>query len=60
MWFGRTMLAAMAGAAAVAATVAVGVASGQEKQPVTLTVGLTRDFDSLNPLVGVVVPDYDV
>jgi len=31
-----------------------------KKATVTLTVGLTQDFDTLNPAVGQLVPDYDV
>jgi peptide/nickel transport system substrate-binding protein len=40
---------------AVAAAVA---ADGEDK--VVFTVGLTNDYDSLNPMVGVEVPDFDV
>jgi peptide/nickel transport system substrate-binding protein len=44
--------------ALVAATVAVGAEDDGDK--VVFTVGLTNDYDSLNPLVGVEVPDYEV
>lgn len=44
-------------AALAAVTVAVG-ADGESK--VVFTVGLTNDYDSLNTMVGVEVPDFDV
>jgi peptide/nickel transport system substrate-binding protein len=48
--------------ATLAALVVAGVASAQESDggKVVLTVGLTNDFDTLNPIVGVEVPDYEV
>ncbi len=48
-------LAAVAGALALVATV-----GAARQQKVVLTVGLTQDVDSMNPTVGVLVPDYDV
>lgn len=43
--------------ALVAATAAVGADDGDE---VVFTVGFPGDFDTLNPLMGVEVPDYEV
>jgi peptide/nickel transport system substrate-binding protein len=42
--------------ALAAATVAIGAEGGK----IVFTVGLTNDFDTLNPVVGVEVPDYEV
>jgi len=42
------------------ALVAVAVASAAEGDKVVFTVGLTNDVDTLNPVVGVEVPDYEV
>lgn len=44
--------------AALAAVTVATAADGDEK--VIFTVGLTNDYDSLNPMVGVEVPDFDV
>ncbi len=54
----RSLLAVLTvGAALVAATVGL-AAEGDEK--VVFTVGLVNDYDTLNPIVGVEVPDYEV
>lgn len=53
----RTLLVLLA--TAVALVVAAG-ATAQDGDKQTLTVGLTNDVDTLNPLVGVEVPDYEV
>jgi peptide/nickel transport system substrate-binding protein len=45
---------------AVTALLAVTGATAAEGDKLVLTVGLANDFDTLNPLVGVEVPDYDV
>ena len=47
--------------ALVALGVVVAGASGQDgDEKVVFTVGITNDVDSLNPIVGVEVPDYEV
>jgi peptide/nickel transport system substrate-binding protein len=51
---------AIALAATVAALTLVAAATAQDDDRVVFTVGLTNDVDSLNPLVGVEVPDYEV
>jgi peptide/nickel transport system substrate-binding protein len=54
----RWIAVALVSAVALAA---VGAATAQDDgDKVVLTVGLTNDFDTLNPLVGVEVPDYEV
>lgn len=46
---------------AVVALACVAVASGADgTKKVVFTVGLTNDYDTLNPVVGVEVPDYEV
>jgi peptide/nickel transport system substrate-binding protein len=48
-------------AAALVALAAVAAALAQDDgDKVTFTVGLTNDYDTLNPVVGVEVPDYEV
>jgi len=44
----------------LAALAAVTVAGAAEDEKVVFTVGLTNDYDTLNPVVGVEVPDYEV
>ena len=39
---------------------AVAAAQEEDGDKVVFTVGITNDFDTLNPLVGVEVPDYEV
>jgi peptide/nickel transport system substrate-binding protein len=39
---------------------AVAVASAAEEDKVVFTVGFPGDYDTLNPLVGVEVPDYEI
>ena len=53
----KPLLAALL--AAALALVAASAATAQEDK-VVLTVGLTNDWDSLNPVVGQEVPDYEV
>jgi peptide/nickel transport system substrate-binding protein len=55
---GRRVLVALAAALAIL-TLAAGAAA-QTGERLILTVGLDNDVDSLNPLVGVEVPDYEV
>ena len=45
---------------AVAALVLTTVATAQQDEKVVLTVGVTNNVGSFNPLVGVEVPDYEV
>jgi len=45
---------------AVAVLGVSGGASAQTGEKVVLTIGLTNDVDTLNPVVGVEVPDYEV
>jgi peptide/nickel transport system substrate-binding protein len=46
---------------AVAVALAAGtVATAAERDSVVFTVGLPNDYDTLNPVVGVEVPDYEV
>ena len=45
---------------ALAALAAVTAAGAQDDEKVVFTIGLINDVDSLNPLVGVEVPDYEV
>jgi len=49
-----------AAVAAVAALVLTTVATAQQDEKVVLTVGVTNNVGSFNPLVGVEVPDYEV
>lgn len=51
----RVLLAVIA----AAALAAVSVAGAEEDEPVVLTIGVTNDVGSLNPLVGYEVPDYE-
>lgn len=44
----------------LAALAAVTVAGAQDDEKAVFTIGLINDVDSLNPLVGVEVPDYEV
>lgn len=53
----RLTVALLVGAVAL---VAVTAAVAQDDEKVVLTIGLINDVDSLNPLVGVEVPDYEV
>jgi peptide/nickel transport system substrate-binding protein len=55
----RILTAALIGAVGLALLTGVGSAA-RKAGPVTLTVGLTQDIDTLNPAIGVLVPDYDV
>lgn len=51
----------LAAAVLVAASLAlVSAASAQEDERVVLTIGVTNNIGSFNPLVGVEVPDYEV
>ncbi|MDH4347001.1 MAG: ABC transporter substrate-binding protein, partial [Thermoleophilia bacterium] len=55
----RRVVATLAVALVALAAVAVALAAdGDEK--IVLTIGLTNDYDTLNPVVGVEVPDYEV
>jgi peptide/nickel transport system substrate-binding protein len=45
---------------ALAAALAVVTVASAAEEKVTFTVGLTNDYDTLNPVVGVEVPDYEV
>ncbi|HEU0335141.1 MAG TPA: ABC transporter substrate-binding protein [Gaiellaceae bacterium] len=54
----RAAIALLFALAALALVTAAGAQDDGEK--VVFTVGITNDVDSLNPLVGVEVPDYEV
>jgi peptide/nickel transport system substrate-binding protein len=54
----RAAIALLFAVGALALVTAAGAQDDDEK--VVFTVGLTNDVDSLNPLVGVEVPDYEV
>jgi peptide/nickel transport system substrate-binding protein len=54
----RAAIALLLAVAALALVTGAGAQDDGEK--VVFTVGLTNDVDSLNPLVGVEVPDYEV
>ena len=54
----RALLAILAVSAALAAATVGFAADGDEK--VVFTVGVVNDYDTLNPVVGVEVPDYEV
>ena len=54
----RAAIALLVALAALALVTAAGAQDDGEK--VVFTVGITNDVDSLNPLVGVEVPDYEV
>lgn len=54
----RILLVLLAVVVGLAAVAAASPAGGQGK--VVFTVGLTNDVDTLNPIVGVEVPDYEV
>ncbi len=54
----RLIVLLVAAAAALVGVAAAGGADGS--QPVVFTVGVTNDYDTLNPVVGVEVPDYEV
>lgn len=58
----RTLGLLLATVVALAALVVVTTAGAADEDgdKVVFTVGLTNDYDSLNPLVGVEVPDYEV
>ncbi|HJU48056.1 MAG TPA: ABC transporter substrate-binding protein [Gaiellaceae bacterium] len=55
----RALVAALVGLAALVA-VAASFAQDDDGDKVVLTVGIPEDYDTLNPLVGVEVPDFDV
>jgi peptide/nickel transport system substrate-binding protein len=55
----RPLQLAVLGAALLAAAVLGPAAGAQDDQKVVLTVGIPETYDSLNPTVGVEVPDYD-
>ncbi|MFN0153102.1 MAG: ABC transporter substrate-binding protein [Gaiella sp.] len=48
------------GVVVLLAAIATGVAAAQDKDRVVFTIGLINDVESLNPLIGVEVPDYEV
>jgi peptide/nickel transport system substrate-binding protein len=58
----RTLVTLVAVVFALTALIAVTVASAadDDADKVVFTVGLTNDYDTLNPVVGVEVPDYEV
>jgi peptide/nickel transport system substrate-binding protein len=58
----RTLALLLATVVALAALVVVTTAGAADEDggKVVFTVGLVNDYDSLNPLVGVEVPDYEV
>jgi len=56
----RPLKPLVAAAFAVAALVLTTVAAAQQDEKVVLTVGVTNNVGSFNPLVGVEVPDYEV
>ena len=58
----RTLVPLVALVVALAALAAVTVASAADDDgdKVVFTVGVTNDYDTLNPVVGVEVPDYEV
>ena len=51
---------AVASLVVVVALVAVTASFAQDDEKVVLTVGVVNDYDTLNPLQGVEVPDYEV
>ncbi len=51
VWLAVALVALVAAAVAVAA---------DDDEKIVLTIGLTNDYDTLNPVVGVEVPDYEV
>lgn len=56
----RILVGASLCAALLAAALVSGAAASQHPRPLVLTVGLTNNVDTLNPVVGVEVPDYEV